>query len=145
MHVGLGDLRVAARAYGPDGSTFGDVGPLRDPDGAELEQGDGKAIRGLDRDGRAARRHRAREAHLSGRRRENRRTHGCADVDPPVLPTGVRVRDDVERSQHRPVHGPGPGERGLHADLERKEGRKQDEQAFHPLPPRCPYWKQERA
>jgi hypothetical protein len=51
-----------------------------------------------------------------------------------VLPRGVGIIADVEWSKHRPVHGPGPGERGLHADLEREEDRKQDDETFHRLP-----------
>jgi hypothetical protein len=50
-----------------------------------------------------------------------------------MLPTGVRVVAELEGSYHRPIHGPGPGERGLHADLEREEDRKQDDETLHRL------------
>jgi hypothetical protein len=48
-----------------------------------------------------------------------------------VLAAGIRVVTKDEGSKHRPVDGPGPGERGLHADLERDEDRKQQGEASH--------------
>jgi hypothetical protein len=48
-----------------------------------------------------------------------------------VLSACVRIVTEHEWSKHRPVDGPGPGERGLHADLERDEDRKQQSEAFH--------------
>jgi hypothetical protein len=48
-----------------------------------------------------------------------------------VLAAGVGIVTKDEGSKHRPVDGPGPGERGLHADLERDEDRKQQGEAFH--------------
>ena len=47
-----------------------------------------------------------------------------------MVSSRIGVLAKRERLQHRPVHGPGPGERGLHADLERQEDRKQDD-ALH--------------
>jgi hypothetical protein len=47
-----------------------------------------------------------------------------------VLAAGIGIVTKDEGSKHRPVDGPGPGERGLHADLERDEDRKQQGEAF---------------
>jgi hypothetical protein len=102
-------------------------------DRAEVEQGDRVAVGRLDRDRAAAPRHGSYEVHTAC----GRRTHGGAerpgDVDTAMLTRLVRVVADGKRLQHRPVHGPGPGERGLHADLEREEDRKQDDDALHRL------------
>ena len=96
-----------------------------------MNERDGIAIRGLDRD-RAAR---AGDAAREGDRARSRSAHrsACrsADVDTAMLATGVRIVAEHEGSKHRPVCGPGPGERGRNADLERDEDRQQRDEVFH--------------
>lgn len=98
---------------------------------AEMLERGGIPVGRSDRDRPTAGRDSAGEADGSGDRRAHRCACGRADVDAAVLAAGIGVVTKDERSKHRPVDGPGPGERGLHADLERDEDRKQQGEAFH--------------
>jgi hypothetical protein len=96
-----------------------------------VEERDGIAVGGSDRECLAACGHAPGEGDRAGSGSAYRRSGIRADVDAAVLAAGVRIIPQDEGSKHRPVDGPGPGERGLHADLERDEDRKQRDQAFH--------------
>src|SRR5262245_7190205 len=123
MDVRAGNLAVARSPYGSHLISLADRGALGDRGGPEVNERGRIAVRRLDRDAASVGRERAREGDCSRGRRDDGRAGGGADVDAPVLPALVRVRAEVEGLQYRPIHGPGPGERGRHADLEREQGR----------------------
>jgi hypothetical protein len=110
---------------------LGHLATPRDRIGAEVLKRHGVAVKRADGDRLSTRRDGAGEGDRAGDRRVNGSSRRCADVDAPVLAGGVGVLSQDEGSKHRPVDGPGPGERGLHADLERDEDRKQQGEAFH--------------
>jgi hypothetical protein len=96
-----------------------------------MHQCDRVAVRGFDRHGLPAGWNAAGEADGSGARREDGSARLATDVDAPVLARFVRVGAEEEGLQYRPVGGPGPGESGRRADLDREQGRKQNEDASH--------------
>ena len=114
-----------------DGGSFCDVAAGGDGVGAEMLERDRVAVGGADGDRFPARRDGAGEADGARGGSAHGPPGGSADVDAAVLAAGVRIVTQDEGSKHRPVDGPGPGERGLHADLERDEDRKQQGEAFH--------------
>lgn len=133
VDVGLRHLGRAARPDRAHGRALGDGVALGDGDRAEVEQRDGVAVGGLERDRLAVRRQRARVAD----RPRGRRAHGPAriarDVDPAVLAARVRIGHDREAAEHDSVAGPGPG-------IRRRRGRERGEHrreksASHPFPP----------
>jgi len=133
--AGLADTQVNVRLRRITGRTD-DVSlahrqPSRHGNGTEPLERDGVTLGRADRDRLPAGGHGAREGDCAGGRRNHRRRGRGADVDSAVLAAGIWVVTKDERSNHRPVDGPGPGERGLHADLERDEDRKQQGKASH--------------
>jgi hypothetical protein len=107
------ELGRPARADRPHRRTLREDGALRDVEGAEMRERDGERVSREDRDALTARGHRPGERHLSGRRRDDRRSRRGADVDAAVLATRVRVRRiERERREHRAGHGPRPRARG---------------------------------
>jgi hypothetical protein len=128
-------LQFPTRADGRYGCAFGDSGALPDGKGPEMEKRHRVPVGSLDRQRPSAPWDRPGECHGAGGRREHRAAGHCADVDATVLAARVGIVAEIELSKHRPVHGPGPGECGLHADLEREEGRKQDHEALHRAAP----------
>ena len=85
-----GDL-VAARADpGDEGSLLDDL-TLRDEDLPELQERHRVAVRRLDRDRLSPARHRPCEGDRAGSGRPHVGAELTADVDAPVLPTGVGV------------------------------------------------------
>jgi hypothetical protein len=133
MDIRLRQLGLAAWPNGADDVAFGDRGAARRSDRPQVDECDGVAGRRLNGHDAAADRDRPREADRSARRRSHVRARRGADVDPSVLSGGVRVVAEREWLKHRPVHGPGPGECGRRADLERQEDRKQDDETLHRL------------
>jgi hypothetical protein len=133
--VGLADAQVDERFSAlfdrPRDVSLLYRGPTCDGDGPEALQRDCVTVGSADRDRLPARRHGAGKADRAGCRSTHWRPGRSADVDATVLATGVGVVTKHEGSKHRPVDGPGPGERGLHADLERDEDRKQQDEGFH--------------
>lgn len=97
-----------------------------------MDQGDGVAVGGGDRDGAARAGNAAGKADGSRRRGAHRCAASGPDVNATMLAARVRVVAERECSKHRPVCGPGPGERGRNADLERDEDRQQRDESFHP-------------
>jgi hypothetical protein len=56
VDIGLVDLDVSGRPYGPDRLSLGDSVAHGDSDRAQMREGDGPAVVGPDRDGPAVRR-----------------------------------------------------------------------------------------
>jgi hypothetical protein len=131
------DECIGLSAERGDRISLGDLGVPRDRIRAEVLESDCVAVGGADGDRLPARWDGADEADRAGRGRAHGGSRGSTDVDAAVLAAGVGIVSQDERSKYRPVDGPGPGERGLHADLERDEDRKQPGEAFHGAPPRC--------
>jgi hypothetical protein len=125
------DEGIGALSDRCDRGSFCHVGAARNGVGAEMLESDRVAVGGADGDRLPARRDGAGEADGPRGGRAHRRSGRSTDVDAAVLAAGGGIVTQDEGSKHRPVDGPGPGERGLHADLERDEGRKQQGEAFH--------------
>jgi hypothetical protein len=97
MDVRLRNLRVAARPDRADRRAFGDGGVLGDRDRAQVRERHRVAVGRLDRDALPRGRHRARERHGAGRRRDHSRARLAGDVDAPVLATRIgmaRIEDE---------------------------------------------------
>jgi hypothetical protein len=135
MDARHGLLGRAARAHRPDGGTLAHRVTLRNADLAEVDERDGVAVAGEDRDAAAVGRQRPGEGDHAGRRRAHRRPFGPSDVYPSVLPGRVDVRAEVEGPQNRPVGRPRPrGGRG--GEDERERDRQADrENPVHCAPP----------
>ena len=135
MDARHGLLGRAARAHRPDGGTLAHRVALRNADLAEVDERDGVAVAGEDRDAAAVGRQRAGERDDAGRRRPHRRPFGPTDVHPSVLPGREDVRAEVEGPQNRPVGRPRPrGSRG--GEDERERDREADrENPVHCAPP----------
>jgi hypothetical protein len=131
------DKCIGLLAERGDRISLGDLGVPRDCVRAEVLECHGVTVGGADGDRLPARWNGADEADRAGRGRAHGGSRGSTDVDAAVLAAGVGIVSQDEGSKYRPVDGPGPGERGLHADLERDEDRKQPGEAFHGAPPRC--------
>ena len=125
MHVGKRVLDLARRPDATDHRAFGHVGARRYADRAEMEECDRVAVAGNDRQRPAAAGNRSGELDDAGRRGHDRRPPGRPEIDATMLPGGVRIASVGKCFEHRPVHGPGPGECGRRAGLEREEDRKQ--------------------
>jgi hypothetical protein len=91
MNIGIGVLRVAARAELGDRVAFVDRRALLDSQGAEVREGDRVSARGCDRQTEPVRRNGAREGHRAAGRGANRLASICADVDAAVLAARVGV------------------------------------------------------
>jgi hypothetical protein len=98
VDVRLGVLDVAARADRPDVNARRDGIALAYADRAEVDERRGVAVGRLDRDGAPAPWNGSGECHSPARRRDDRSAGRSADVDAAVLPGGVRVRPENERS-----------------------------------------------
>jgi len=125
--------RVGALAHVPHGRPLLDDRAANHVDRAELEQGHRIAVGGLDRQSATAVRNRAYERDRAGYRRDDLRADLCADVDAAVLPAGVGIAPERERTDDRTVDRPGPGTRGRDRD-ERREGDRGGEGATHAPP-----------
>jgi hypothetical protein len=96
-----------------------------------MDERDGETVWGGDRHRAAGPGQAAGEGDRPARGRPHRRIGPSPDVEAAVLSARVRIVTEREWSKHRPVHGPGPGERGRNADLERDEDRQQDDDSLH--------------
>jgi hypothetical protein len=124
-------LGLAARADLPDDSTLLHSDCPRDGDAPEVDEGDGQAVTRLEGKRAPSARHCSGEAHDAGHGGPDRVAALGADVEAAMLSRGVGVVTELERSKHRPVDGPGPGECGRRAGLERDQDRKQGDHASH--------------
>jgi hypothetical protein len=97
--------RAARPGLPHDGALDDDLAP-GDGDRAEVGQRHGEAVGREDGDHTPVGRHGPREADRSSRRGEHGLTRGAADVDTPVLSTGVDVRAERERTEHVPLERP---------------------------------------
>jgi hypothetical protein len=102
--------RHAARADDRDRLAFGHDGTCTDQGGAEMQERDGIAVGGLDRDREPVRRDLAREGHRSSGRCNHRLAESPLEIDAAVLSRDERVLliEDVAL-QHRPRNRPRPG------------------------------------
>jgi hypothetical protein len=113
VHERLRHFGLPRRTDRRDAFALSDRRPLGSRDRAQVRQRDRQPVGRRDRETLARDRHRARERHGAGRRRDNGGALIGADVDASVLPGGVRVcRVEHEHLQHRTVHRPGPGTGG---------------------------------
>jgi hypothetical protein len=124
-------LGLAARADLADDGALLDPGRPRDADRSEVDQRDGQAVGGPEGERATAARDRAGEAHDPGDGSPDGDARLAAYVEAAVLSSGVGIITELEGSKHRPVHGPGPGECGRRAGLERDQDRKQGDHASH--------------
>jgi hypothetical protein len=109
VQVRPGHLWCAGAPGDRDGVPFGDRPALCDRDRSEVGERHGIAVGGPDREALPGSRDRPRERHGSAGGRDNGLRVLRADVDPAMLPGGVRVsRVEGEGLKHGPVDGPGP-------------------------------------
>jgi hypothetical protein len=134
MDVRYGRDRVGALADGADNRSLGDLVAADHARRAELEQGDGVAVGGLDSDRAAAAGNGAGEGDRSARGRPDPGTNGRADVDATVLAAGVDIVAERERPQDLPVGRPRPGRSGRRDD-ERRQSDRGNEHSPHGKPP----------
>ena len=133
VHVRLRNLDVARRSDPADEVALRDLRAVGDRDRAEMRERDGVAVGGRDRQALAGGRDGPGERDRPGRRRDDRRLRGAADVDPSVLPGRVRMRRiEDERLEHRPVGGPGPGTRD--GCEQKRSGNRREQCSAHGLP-----------
>jgi hypothetical protein len=126
MHVGITDLRVAARADRADHVALGDGRRLGRNDRAEMRERDREPVGGRDRDDSSRARDAAGERDGSRRRGAHWITRLRPDVDATMLARGVRVRRvEAERLEDRAAGGPRPGTRHRRDE---QRGRDRDEQ-----------------
>jgi hypothetical protein len=98
IHVRLGPLGLAARADRADDVALRDRGPDRDPDRAEVDEGDRVPVLGPDRQAEALHGKTAGEGDDPGRCGTDVGSGRCTDVDPAMLTAGVRIATADERS-----------------------------------------------
>jgi len=106
--------RVSARADARDDGSLLDGIALRDQQLSQLEERDGIAVGGLDRERLAAPWDRPGERHGSRGRRTDVGAELSADVDPAMLVAGIRVGPEHEGPEDRPAGRPRPRVRGRH-------------------------------
>jgi hypothetical protein len=130
-----GMLGRAARAHRADDTSLAHGVALRDADLAEMDERDGIAVAGLDRDAAAVRRQRPRECDDASSRRPYRRAVGPRHVDASMLAGSVGVGAQGEWAENGAVGRPRPGSRGG-AEGQRERCRKADrENPVHSAPP----------
>ncbi|MEO5574845.1 MAG: hypothetical protein ABIR67_06040 [Gaiellaceae bacterium] len=136
MDVRRGGERILALAHAADDVAFRNTGAARDVDRAELQQRDGVAVGGLNRQRPTAARDRAGERDGAGRGCTYRVAGGRTDVDAAVLPGRIGVRRHGERPQDGTLDGPRPADRSRNDDQERDRRADRDgERATHETPP----------
>ncbi len=108
VHVRLARRCVGALADRADARALPHLVAALHCDRAELQQRHGVAVARADRQRATSRGNGAGEGDGPCHRCAHRLAHGAADVDPAMLPCGVRVRPEDERPQHRPVDRPRP-------------------------------------
>jgi hypothetical protein len=128
-HVVLGD---AARPHAADGRTLGDALAAADREAAEMGEGDGVAVLGLDRQRPAARRDRAGERDDAGGRGDDCGACCPGDVDAAMLPGGIRIVPELEPLEHSPLDRPCPCARIR--DEDERGQRKQRGGSSHDVP-----------
>jgi hypothetical protein len=127
--------RVSARADERDDGSLIDGIALRDQQLSELEERDGIAVGGLDRERLTASRDSAGERHGSRGRRVDVGAELAADVDPAMLVAGIRIGPEHEGPEDRPAGRPRPRVRGRH---DQKRGHHSRERySPHVRPPKA--------
>jgi hypothetical protein len=108
VHVRLARDRVGALSDRADACAFPDLVPALHANRAELQQRHGVTVTRADGQRATARGHGPGERHRPGNRRAHRLADRTAYVDPPMLPSCIRVRPEDEWPQHRSVDRPRP-------------------------------------
>jgi hypothetical protein len=108
VHVRVARRCVGALADRAEARTLSHLVATLDCDRAELQQRHGVAVARADRQRATSRRNGAGEGDGPCHGCAHRLADDAAHVDPAMLPCGVRVRPEDERSQHRPVDRPRP-------------------------------------
>ena len=125
-------LGLAGGADRADRLPLGHRSVLGHTDRAQVNERDGVPVVGLDRDAEPVRRHRARERDPAGPWSERRLAGAAADVDPAMLPAGVRVIAEPEGLEHRSGYRPRPrGRRGRDGERAEHEGGGRTQERQH--------------
>jgi hypothetical protein len=119
VDVGHGQLRLAARADGPDDVALGNAGVARHVQRAEVEERRRVPVGRGDRERLAARRNGAGKRDGPARRCHHRRSRVCSNVDAAMEAAGVRIGAEAEPTQDWPLHRPGPAARCCGSDQRR--------------------------
>ena len=133
MDVGNSVLGLTGRARIGDRGALRDRRAFADAQRPEMGEGDPVSVPRCDRHGEAVRGNLACEGHVARRGGADRARIAERDVDPTVLPGGIRVAADRELAQNRTVRGPRPRPR-------RSSGteRPADQGGEAEQPTRCP-------
>jgi hypothetical protein len=123
VHVRLAALDISARADRADDLALVDLGAFGDADRAEMDERHRPAVLGAYGQAQALPRQATGERDDAGGGRADVGARRSSDVDPAVLPAGVRVAVEDEGAQHRPVDRPRPGRsaRGQHQRGEQRD------------------------
>ncbi len=108
--VDVGDVRrsVAARADRADGVALGHRAAALHAGRAEMDEGDGVAVVGCDRDHQTVGGDGARERDSAAARSDDRLPHLTSDGNAAVLAARIRIAAETELTQHGPRGRPGP-------------------------------------
>jgi hypothetical protein len=129
VDVRNGQLGDAARTDAADLLLFDHRRAAKYRERAEMDERHREALLGQQREGLAAGRHGSREGHRGIDRSQDGRAGRRADRNAAVLSRSLRVQlVEVERLEHRALHGPGPGVR-LGGCGERQTGEDEGQKA----------------
>jgi hypothetical protein len=125
VEVRLRPVGLSARPGRRDHVSFDDGVSPADKERSEVLHHDRVAVRGPDGQGLAPLRHRAGERHDARCGRAHVGAVVGGDVEPPMLPAGVRIVAEHERPQHIPVSRPRPclGRSGKHTASEHEQNQ----------------------
>lgn len=121
MDIWLSPLGLAARPDGAHDIALFNRRSGAHTDRAEVDERDGVAVGGANRQTEPLVRQLARERDDAQSRRPDVAGHRRRHVDPTVLAAGIRVVLCDERAQHGAVHGPGPARRRWAQDEREQE------------------------
>jgi hypothetical protein len=130
VHVRLAGDRVGTLTDRADARSLGDLVSSIHDEQSELQQGHGVAVARSDRQRTTATGHGPGERHGPRGRRARQLADGSTHVDPAMLTSGVRVRAERERSEHRPLDRPGPRVRSTRKQ-QRDQGARYDREPTH--------------
>jgi hypothetical protein len=127
VHVGLVELRLARRADGADRVALRDCLALLRAERPQVDECDGVAAAGLDRERQPVGRERARVRDLARHGCAHRFARGARNVDASADAAGVWVRAvEAERGQHGAVDRPRPRMRARDAHGQCQEYEQQE-------------------
>ncbi len=134
VHVGLRPVLLAARPDDGHGCALRDRVPFPDVDRPQMLQGDREPVGGTDRKCLASSGDGARKGHDARSRSLHVDTGVAGDVDASVLPAGVGIVPEHERTQHPSCDGPRPRlGRGRHQPCHESQEQDQSTHIRTPL------------